>query len=54
MGTMAVRWDELSYKAKEAVQGAQSLASQHGNPEVLPLHLLAVLLQDREPSFLHF
>jgi len=45
---MAVRWDELTHKAKEAVQTAQHLASRHGNPEVLPLHLLAVLLDDRE------
>jgi len=45
---MAVRWDELTHKAKQAVQAAQYLASRHGNPEVLPLHLLAVLLDDRE------
>jgi len=44
MATMAVRWNELTYKAKEAVQSADYLASRHGNPEVLPLHLLAVLL----------
>jgi len=48
MAVMAVRWDELTHKAKEAVQTAQHLASRHGNPEVLPLHLLAVLLEDRE------
>ena len=48
MAMMAVRWKELTHKAKEAVQTAQHLASRHGNPEVLPLHLLAVLLDDRE------
>ena len=48
MAMMAVRWEELTHKAKEAVQTAQHLASRHGNPEVLPLHLLAVLLDDRE------
>jgi ATP-dependent Clp protease ATP-binding subunit ClpB len=48
MAMMAVRWDELTHKAKEAVQGANYLASRHGNPEVAPLHLLAVLLEDRE------
>ena len=48
MAMMAVRWNELTHKAKEAVQAANYLASRHGNPEVLPLHLLAVLLEDRE------
>jgi ATP-dependent Clp protease ATP-binding subunit ClpB len=48
MAVMAVRWNELTHKAKEAVQAANHLASRHGNPEVLPLHLLAVLLEDRE------
>ncbi len=43
----AVSWDKLSYKAKEAVQSASYLASQHGNPEVPPLHLLAALVSDR-------
>jgi ATP-dependent Clp protease ATP-binding subunit ClpB len=45
---MAVRWDKLTVKAQEAVQRASSLASEHGNPEVLPLHLLSTLLEDRE------
>ena len=48
MAMMAVRWDELTHKAKEAVQAANYLASRHGNPEVLPLHVLTVLLEDRE------
>jgi len=48
MAIMAVRWDELTHKAKDAVQAANYLASRHGNPVVLPLHLLAVLLEDRE------
>src|SRR6516225_9698780 len=45
---MAVRWDKLTVKAQEAVQRASSLASEHGNPEVLPLHLLSTLLEDHE------
>ncbi len=45
---MAIRWDKLTVKAQEAVQRANELASEHGNPEVLPLHLLAALLEDRE------
>jgi ATP-dependent Clp protease ATP-binding subunit ClpB len=48
MAMMAVHWDELTHKAKEAVQAANYLASRHGNPEMQPLHLLAVLLEDRE------
>jgi len=45
---MAIRWDKFTVKAQEAVQRANELASEHGNPEVLPLHLLAALLEDRE------
>src|SRR5215467_11260177 len=45
---MAIRWDKFTIKAQEAIQQANELAAQHGNPEMLPLHLLAALLQDRE------
>jgi ATP-dependent Clp protease ATP-binding subunit ClpB len=45
---MAIRWDKFTVKAQEAVQRANELASEHGNPEVLPLHLLAALLEDKE------
>ena len=45
---MAIRWEKLTVKAQEAMQRAGDLASEHGNPEVLPLHLLAALLEDRE------
>jgi ATP-dependent Clp protease ATP-binding subunit ClpB len=45
---MAIRWDKFTLKAQEAVQRANQLASEHGNPELLPLHLLAALLEDRE------
>ena len=45
---MAIRWDKFTTKSQEAVQTASSLAVEHGNPEVLPLHLLAALLQDKE------
>ncbi len=41
-------WEKLTSKAKEAVQTASRLASRHGNAEVMPLHLLASLLADRE------
>jgi ATP-dependent Clp protease ATP-binding subunit ClpB len=45
---MAIRWDKFTVKAQEAVQRASELASEHGNPELLPVHLLAALTEDRE------
>jgi len=41
-------WDKLTSKAKEALQAANYLASKHGNRELMPLHVLASLLSDRE------
>jgi ATP-dependent Clp protease ATP-binding subunit ClpB len=45
---MAIRWDKFTVKSQEAMQNASTLAVQNGNPEVLPIHLLAVLLDDKE------
>ncbi|HTC73980.1 MAG TPA: ATP-dependent chaperone ClpB [Edaphobacter sp.] len=45
---MAIKWDRLTVKSQEAVQAASGLAAENGNPEVLPLHLMAALLEDRE------
>jgi ATP-dependent Clp protease ATP-binding subunit ClpB len=45
---MAIRWEKFTVKAQEAVQQANSLASEHGNPELMPVHLLAALLEDKE------
>ena len=45
---MAIRWDKFTVKAQEAVQRAGSLASEHGNPEVVPLHLVAALIEDKD------
>jgi ATP-dependent Clp protease ATP-binding subunit ClpB len=45
---MAIRWDKLTLKAQEAMQRANDLASENGNPEVLPLHVLTALAEDRE------
>ena len=45
---MAIKWDKLTVKSQEAVQAAQSHAAENGNPEVLPLHLMAALLEDRD------
>ncbi len=45
---MAIRWDKFTVKAQEAVQRANDLAAEHGNPELSPVHLLIALLEDRE------
>ena len=45
---MAIRWDKFTVKSQEAVQNASQLTGENGNPEILPLHLLAVLLADKE------
>src|SRR5437764_7021150 len=45
---MAFRLDKLTVKSQEAVQRAQSLATDKGHPEMDPLHLLAGLIEDAE------
>jgi ATP-dependent Clp protease ATP-binding subunit ClpB len=45
---MPIRWDKFTVKSQEAVQRASQVAAEHGNPEMLPIHLLAALLEDRE------
>src|SRR6185437_8428218 len=45
---MAIRWEKLTVKSQEAVQKASELAAENGNPELLPIHLLAALLEDKE------
>ena len=45
---MAIRWDKLTVKSQQAVQAAVGEAAGYGNPEVLPVHLMAALLEDRE------
>ena len=45
---MAIRWEKLTVKSQEALQAAGGMAAENGNPEVLPVHLLAALLEDRE------
>jgi len=45
---MPIRWDKLTLKAQEAVQRANDLATEHGNPELLPVHLLAALVEDKD------
>jgi len=45
---MAIKWDKFTVKSQEALQAAQGAAAENSNPEVLPLHLLAALLEDKE------
>ena len=45
---MAIRWEKLTVKSQQAMQQAQSRAAELGNPEVLPVHLLLALIEDRE------
>src|SRR4051812_37158370 len=45
---MAFRFDKLTIKAQEAVQRAQELASEAGNPQMEPVHLLAALFDETE------
>ena len=45
---MPIRWDKFTVKSQEAVQRASQVAAEHGNPEMLPVHLLAALIEDRE------
>ena len=43
-----MRFDRFTIKSQELIQNAQALASRHGNPQIEPEHLLAVMLSDRE------
>ncbi|HUV70295.1 MAG TPA: ATP-dependent chaperone ClpB [Terracidiphilus sp.] len=45
---MAIRWEKFTVKSQQAVQQAQERASELGNPELQPVHLLLALLEDRE------
>jgi ATP-dependent Clp protease ATP-binding subunit ClpB len=45
---MAMRWDKFTLKSQEAIQKASSLANENGQPEVVPMHLLTALLEDKE------
>ncbi len=45
---MAFRFDKLTIKAQEAVQRAQELAADAGNPQLEPIHLLAALLEEQD------
>src|SRR5271167_923102 len=43
---MAIRFDKFTVKAQEAVQRAQGIAADRGNPQIESLHLLAALMAE--------
>ena len=43
------RLDRLTQKAQEAVQQAQSIAEKNESQVIYPVHLLAALLEERDP-----
>ncbi|HZP03815.1 MAG TPA: ATP-dependent chaperone ClpB [Terracidiphilus sp.] len=45
---MAIRWDKFTVKSQQAVQQAQAHATELGNAEMQPVHLLLALIEDRE------
>ena len=45
---MAIRWEKFTVKSQEAIQAASTVAAENGNPELLPMHLMAALLEDKE------
>src|SRR6201992_4009692 len=45
---MAMRWNKFTLKSQEAVQRAVALANENGQPEVVPMHLLLALIEDKE------
>ena len=45
---MAIRWDKFTLKSQEAIQKASLLANENGQPEVVPMHFVTALLEDKE------
>jgi ATP-dependent Clp protease ATP-binding subunit ClpB len=45
---MAIRWEKLTVKSQQAMEQAQGRATELGNPETQPVHLLLALIEDRE------
>ena len=48
---MSFRFDKLTQKSQEAVQRAQELAADRGNPQIEAVHLLAALAQETDGIF---
>src|SRR5664279_4442719 len=45
---MAIRWEKLTVKSQQAMEQAQGRATELGNAETQPVHLLLALIEDRE------
>jgi ATP-dependent Clp protease ATP-binding subunit ClpB len=45
---VAIRWDKFTVKSQQAIQQAQARATELGNAELQPVHLLLALMEDRE------
>jgi ATP-dependent Clp protease ATP-binding subunit ClpB len=45
---MAIRREKLTVKSQQAMEQAQARATELGNPELQPVHLLLALIEDRE------
>ena len=45
---MAIHWDKFTVKSQQAIEQAQARATEFGNPEIQPAHLLLALVEDRE------
>ena len=43
-----MRLDRLTNKTREALQTAQTAATQRGNPELMPEHMLVTLLEQSD------
>ncbi len=43
-----MQFDKFTTKSQEAIQEAQNLAEQHGQQEILPEHLLKIVIQQEE------
>src|SRR5215813_9289087 len=43
-----IRFEKLTVKAQEALQGANEVAARHENQEITPLHLLAALVEQAD------
>jgi ATP-dependent Clp protease ATP-binding subunit ClpB len=45
---MAIRWEKFTVKSQQAIEQARNRATELGNPEIAPVHLLLALVEDRE------
>ncbi len=45
---MAIHWDKFTVKSQQAIEQARARATEFGNPEIQPAHLLLALVEDRE------